>query len=131
MNLSSKVTLLFSAIALGILAMLVAISLYAFRSFSISSSSAHVRTAAEVVRVHLTEAMIQGTIAHREQFLARLMEVQGLSMARVVRSPLVDQQFGVGLVRELPADEIEKAVLASGEPRYVLREVNGDTLFRG
>jgi len=131
MNLSSKVTLLFSAIALGILAMLVAISLYAFRLFSISSSSAHVRTAAEVVRVHLTEAMIQGTIAHREQFLARLMEVQGLSMARVVRSPLVDQQFGAGLVRELPADEIEKAVLASGEPRYELREVNGDTLFRG
>lgn len=131
MNLNSKVTFLFAAIALGILAMLVAISLYAFRSFSITSSSAHVRTAAEVVRVHLTEAMIQGTIQHREQFLARLMEVQGLSVARVVRSPIVDQQFGAGLVRELPADEIEKAVLASGEPRYELREVNGDTLFRG
>lgn len=131
MNLNSKVTFLFAAIALGILAMLVAISLYAFRSFSISSSSAHVRTAAEVVRVHLTEAMIQGTIEHREQFLARLMEVQGLSVARVVRSPIVDQQFGAGLVRELPADEIEKAVLASGQARYELREVNGDTLFRG
>src|SRR5690606_16863123 len=47
------------------------------------------------------------------------------------RSPIVDQQFGAGLVRELPADEIEKAVLASGQARYELREVNGDTLFRG
>ncbi len=131
MNLNSKVTFLFAAIALGILVMRIAISLYAFRSFSISSSSAHVRTAAEVVRVHLTEAMIQGTIEHREQFLGRLMEVQGLSVARVVRSPIVDQQFGAGLVRELPADDIEKAVLADGKPRYELREANGDTLFRG
>ncbi|THF62383.1 diguanylate cyclase [Pseudothauera nasutitermitis] len=131
MNLNSKVTLLFAAVALGILVMLVAISLYAFRLFSINSSSAHVRTAAEVVRVHLTEAMIQGTIQHREQFLARLMEVQGLSVARVVRSPAVSQQFGDGLVRELPADEIERAVLADGRPRYELREVEGDTLFRG
>jgi diguanylate cyclase (GGDEF)-like protein len=130
-NLNSKVTFLFAAIALGILAMLVAISLYAFRSFSISTSTSHVRTAAEVVRVHLTEAMIQGTIQHREQFLARLMEVQGLSVARVVRSPLVDQQFGVGLVRELPADDTEKAVLGDGVARYELREVDGDTLFRG
>ncbi|PTD96089.1 GGDEF domain-containing protein [Pseudothauera lacus] len=131
MNLNSKVTLLFAAIAVGILVMLVAISLYAFRSYSISSSTSHVRTAAEVVRVHLTEAMIQGTIEHREQFLSRLMEVQGLTVARVIRSPLVDQQYGAGLLREMPADEIERAVLADGKERYELREANGDTLFRG
>lgn len=131
MNLNSKVTLLFAAIVVGILVMLVAISLYAFRSYSISSSTSHVRTAAEVVRVHLTEAMIQGTIEHREQFLSRLMEVQGLTVARVIRSPQVDQQYGAGLLREMPADEIERAVLADGKARYELREADGDTLFRG
>ena len=131
MKLQSKVTLLFVSVALGTLVMLVAISLYAFRAFSISSSTEHVRTAAEVVRVHLTEAMIQGTIGQREQFLARLMEVQGLTLARVVRSPLVDQQFGDGLSREMAADPIEKAVLADGQARYELRDVEGDTRFRG
>ena len=123
MNLNSKVTLLFAAIAVGILVMLVAISLYAFRSYSISSSTSHVRTAAEVVRVHLTEAMIQGTIEHREQFLSRLMEVQGLTVARVIRSPQVDQQYGAGLLREMPADEIERAVLAGlDEAEMALRQ---------
>lgn len=68
MNLNRKVTLLFVALAASILIALVIISLYAFRSFALNSSTAHVKTAAEIVRVHLTEAMINGTINKREQF---------------------------------------------------------------
>lgn len=131
MNLNRKMTLLFGGIALGTLVMLVLISLYAFRSYSIASSTAHVRTAAEMVRVHLTEAMIHGTIDKREQFLDRLMEVQGLRSARVVRSPHVSQQFGAGMTREMHADEIEKLVLADGQPRYVILDERGDSVFRG
>lgn len=131
MNLNRKMTLLFGGIALGTLVMLVLISLYAFRSYSIASSTAHVRTAAEMVRVHLTEAMIHGTIDKREQFLDRLMEVQGLRSARVVRSPHVNQQFGAGMTREMHADEIEKLVLADGQPRYVILDERGDSVFRG
>lgn len=89
MNLSSKIHVFFVAIAAGLIVMLVAISLYAFRSFSVASSTEHIRTAAEIVRVHLTESMINGVIDRRESFLKRLMEVQGLASARVVRSPLV------------------------------------------
>jgi len=131
MNLNRKMTLLFGGIALGTLVMLVVISLYAFRSYSIASSTAHVRTAAEMVRVHLTEAMIHGTIDKREQFLDRLMEVQGLRSARVVRSPFVNEQFGAGMTREMNADEIEKLVLADGRPRYVILDERGDSVFRG
>lgn len=131
MNLNRKMTLLFGAIAMGTLVMLVLISLYAFRSYSIASSTAHVRTAAEMVRVHLTEAMIQGTIDRREQFLDRLMEVQGLRTARVVRSPHVTQQFGAGMTREMNPDEIEKLVLADGQARYVIVDERGDSVFRG
>ena len=131
MNLNNKVTVLVGGITLGILVMLVAISLYAFRSFSISTSTAHIRTAAEVVRVHLTESMIQGTIGQREQFLDRLMEVQGLAYARVVRGQKVDQQFGEGLARETSVDEIERAVLADGTARYELTDQNGTPMFRG
>ncbi|NMG73179.1 GGDEF domain-containing protein [Aromatoleum diolicum] len=131
MNLNRKMTLLFGGIALGTLVMLVVISLYAFRSYSIASSTAHVRTAAEMVRVHLTEAMIHGTIDKREQFLDRLMEVQGLRSARVIRSPFVNEQFGAGMTREMHADAIEKLVLADGQPRYVILDERGDSVFRG
>lgn len=131
MNLNRKITTLFAAVALGILVMLVAISLYAFRSYSLASSTAHVRTAAEMVRVHLTEAMIHGVIDKREQFLDRLMEVQGLLSARVLRSPHVNEQFGAGMQREMQADEIERQVLADGQARYILRDELSDAVFRG
>jgi len=131
MNLQTKVTLFFVAIAGCLLAVLVAISLYAFRAFSITSASEHIRTAGEIVRVHLTESMINGTIDRREGFLKRVTEVQGLKMARVVRGPLVEKQFGQGLNREAPADDIERQVLQDGRPRFEVVETTEDTLFRG
>ncbi|WP_332669869.1 diguanylate cyclase [Aromatoleum sp.] len=131
MNLNRKVTLLFGGVSLGTLVMLIVISLYAFRSYSIASSTAHVRTAAEMVRVHLTEAMIHGIIDKREQFLDRLMEVQGLRSARVVRSSHVNDQFGNGMSREMQADETEKLVLADGKARYNLDDIDGESVFRG
>lgn len=131
MNLNIKISVLFAAIAAFLIAMLMGISLYAFRSFSIASSSEHIRTAAEIVRVHLTESMINGVIDKRESFLKRLMEVQGLASARVVRSPVVVNQFGPGLSEETPSDEIETRVLRDGKPDYEIIEIDGDTLIRG
>jgi len=121
----------FVAMAVSLVFMLVAINLYAFRSFSIASSSEHIRTAAEIVRVHLTESMINGVIDKRESFLQRLMEVQGLTSARVVRSPLVVQQFGKGLGRESPDDDVEQQVLRDGKPQYRVEESDNGTIFRG
>ena len=131
MSLNSKVTMFFVAMAVSLIVMLVAINLYAFRSFSIATSSEHIRTAAEIVRVHLTEAMINGVIDKRESFLQRLMDVQGLDTARVVRSALVVQQFGKGLGRESPSDDIERQVLRDGKPQYRVEEGERGTLFRG
>jgi len=131
MNLNTKVTYFFIAIAAGLLAVLVAISLYAFRSFSIASASEHIRTAGEIVRVHLTESMINGVIDKRQRFLQRLMEVQGLKSAYVVRSPEVQKQFGKGLNQETQADDIEREVLSEGSPRFQVFEKDGETLFRG
>ncbi len=131
MSLTSKVTIFFVAMAISLVVMLVAINLYAFRTFSIASSSDHIRTAAEIVRVHLTESMINGVIDKRESFLNRLMEVQGLASAQVVRSPLVEQQFGQGLGSESPSDDIEKEVLGTGKAQYRVEEGEHGTLFRG
>lgn len=131
MSLSTKITIVFAAIAACLVSMLVVVNLYAFRSFSINASTEHIRTAAEIVRVHLTEAMINGVIDRRESFLTRLMEVQGLSSARVIRSPMVVRQFGEGLGQETPSDEIEEEVLQSGQPMYEVIENEEGTTFRG
>ncbi|MBK1649230.1 diguanylate cyclase [Rhabdochromatium marinum] len=131
MTLNRKITLLLAALALGILAALLAISLYAFRSLSIASSQTHVQTAAEIVRVLLTESMINGVINKREQALERLRQIRNLHSVRIARSEHVNRQFGAGLAREMQSDEIEQRVLADGLPRFYLLEDHGQPVFRG
>jgi diguanylate cyclase (GGDEF)-like protein len=131
MNLRAKITLFLSALVLALIVVLVAVSLYSFRSFSLVMATEYLHSAAEIVRVSLTESMINGVIARRESFLTRLKEVEGLESARVVRSSLVQKQFGVGLTQEAPADDIERAVLAKGKAIYEVTEKHGQTVFRG
>lgn len=131
MNLNTKATLFFAAIIGLLMAALVAISLYAFRSFSIISATENIRTAAEIVRVTLTESMINGTIDKRESFLKRLLEVQGLKSAKVIRSPLVVQQFGPGLKQENDIDDDVREVLRLGQPLFKLAEEGDDLIFKG
>ena len=131
MKINVKVTLFFGAISAGLLIVLIAISLYAFRAFSIMAVGDHLRTAAEIVRVHLTESMINGVIDKRERFLERLLEVQGLKSVHVVRSDEVVRQFGQGLHREAPIDEFERSVLLEGKARFEVIEDDNDTLLRG
>ncbi|MDP3538763.1 MAG: diguanylate cyclase [Azonexus sp.] len=131
MNLNAKVTFFFVSIFVCLLAVVIAISLYAFRSFSIASATDHIRTAGEIVRVHLTESMINGTIDKRENFLRRLVEVQGLKSARVLRSQEVEKQFGKGLSSESAADDMERLVLKEGKPRFDVIKQGEETVFRG
>ncbi len=131
MNLSRKTTLFFVGLLIGLIIVLVVIGLYSFRNFSIISATEHVRTAAEVVRVHLTESMINGVIDKREGFLRRLTEVQGLKSARIVRGEGVDRQFGRGLTQEKEPDLLEREVMATGRAHYELIENNGFSTFRG
>jgi len=69
MTLNSKITLFSAVLAGALVLVLTLISLYSFRQYSISSATEQVRTAAEIVRVHLTESMIHGVIDKREGFL--------------------------------------------------------------
>lgn len=130
MRLSTKTTLFSTGIALVMILVLTAVSLVSFRQFSILSAKAHTRTAAEIVRVYLTEAMVNGVIDKRENFLIRLQDVEGLQSAKVVRGPKVIQQFGEGLAGEQATDSIEEQVLNSGEPYYELLGDNENPYFR-
>ena len=130
MNLQTKIAAFFGVLAIGLVIAVLTIGLFSFRQYSIATATEHVRTSAEILRVSLTEAMINGVIDKREGLLARMMEVQGLKSVRVMRGPQVEQQFGKGLSREHPVDEMERRVLATGKAEFDLIE-DGDVTFRG
>lgn len=131
MKLNNKINLFLVILAVATISILLVVSVLSFRYFSIKSARGHLRTSAEIVRVALTESMINGVIDKRGQFLSRLAEVEGLRTARVVRGPMVESQFGKGLGQELPADEVEQRVLRQGQPVYDVLEIGADTVFRG
>ncbi len=68
----------------------------------------------------LTGMMITGTVDQREVFLDQIRESDHVASVRVIRSPAVMRQFGIGFVGEMAADEMERSVLASGQPSYVV-----------
>ncbi|MGE5467729.1 MAG: diguanylate cyclase [Ignavibacteria bacterium] len=131
MNLQTKIAAFFGVLVVCLIAALLAIGLFSFRQYSIATATEHVRTSAEMLRVSLTEEMVNGVIAKREGLLQRMMEVQGLKSVRVFRGPQVDHQFGAGLSREKPVDDIERRVLASGNAEFNVDEDGVDTTFRG
>ncbi|OHC71233.1 MAG: hypothetical protein A2045_10315 [Rhodocyclales bacterium GWA2_65_20] len=127
MNDRLRALLTFAGLVTLLLVILVAASLYSFREFSLRSAEERARTAAEIVRVGLTEAMANGTIGLRAQLLARLGRVNGLEEVRVVRGPSVVRQFGAGMGAEHAVDDTDRAVLASGRPVYELLDDNQST----
>ncbi|MCL1860926.1 MAG: diguanylate cyclase [Proteobacteria bacterium] len=130
-TLNFKVSLFFVAVSIGLVVALTAIIFFAFRQFSINTATEHLRTAAEIARVHLTESMVNGVIDHRQTFLLRLAGIQNLKNARVVRSPVLEAQFGENRKGEHLPDEIEKKVIETGESLFSIVEDSGETLFRG
>ena len=130
MNDRLRALLTFAGLVTLLLAILVAASLYSFRQFSLHSAEERALTAAEIVRVGLTEAMANGTIALRAQLLTRLKRVNGLEEVRVVRSPSVIRQFGEGMGAEHAVDETDRAVLASGKPVFTLLDDRGNAMMR-
>ncbi len=115
-----RAQLVFAGLATLLLAALVAVSLYSFREFSIRGAEERAHTAAEIVRVSLTEAMANSTIDKRAQLLARIGRGAGLEEVRVVRGDGVVRQFGEGLPREHSADDMDRTVLATARAQYAM-----------
>jgi diguanylate cyclase (GGDEF)-like protein len=130
MRLNTKTTLFSIALASVMLGALLILTLFSFRQFSMNAAQQHTTTAAEIIRVTLTQQMVNGTIDKRKQALRRLAQEVDLKKARVVRGPQVVEQFGAGLEREKPQDAVEKSVLNNGEPYFGLVEDAEEPTFR-
>ncbi|MEH6627790.1 MAG: diguanylate cyclase [Motiliproteus sp.] len=128
MKLKTKITALTLVFVVAILVLLALVSSFAFRQFALFTAKEHARTTAEVVRVSMTESMINGSIKQRASFLRRLDDVDGLKEARVLRGPDVVKQFGAGLAAEQNPDAIEAEVMRTKKPYF--RLVQDDVVFR-
>jgi diguanylate cyclase (GGDEF)-like protein len=115
----------------GILVTILVVALAAVLwQFSIAGATRHAQTTAEMARVALNEAMLNGATASLGRLLTRLAETQGLASIRVVRSAQVVEQFGPGARGPQQLDEIEGAVLASAAPDYRLVSNSVEPTFR-
>lgn len=120
LKLQTKTLLALASVMLVLTLVITLASLASFRDFSIRAATEHTRTAAEMIRVSLTESMLNGTMHKRDSLLERIAQVDGLDEARVIRGKLVEDQFGNGLEVESHADSIDYQVLGSGKPVYTL-----------
>ena len=95
-------------------------NLASFRNFSVQAATEQTRTAAEMISVTLTEAMLNGTIDRRDALLARLGQVEGLDEVRAVRSSYLEPRPWDTLPPEHLPDALEYQVLKTGQSIFVL-----------
>ena len=130
MNLTRKTTFFFAALATLVVIAVLAISIFSFRHMYLNAAQTQAKTAAEIVRVHLTESMVNGTISLRQQFFKRLNSVNGLVNTRIARGPEVIAQYGPGFENEQSLDHIEKKVISTGQPHFELLDDHNGPLLR-
>ncbi len=130
MGLKRKTTTFFFVLTVIMVSSLVGASLFSFRYFALSTAEDQARTAAEIVRLHLTESMVNGTITKRKTFFDRLSGIKGLFNVRVIRGPGVVKQYGPGLVTEQQHDDLDQQVLQSAKPFFGLVDYGSDQVFR-
>jgi diguanylate cyclase (GGDEF)-like protein len=131
LRLNTK-TLVSSAVVMTtLIVVMTVLSAWSFRRFSLYMAERHALSVAETVKIGLTEAMINGTINKRLEFLERLRTTPGIAALHVVRGPAVIQQFGPGFSMEQSRSDEEREVVAAARPRFSVVEQDDELVFRG
>ncbi|MFK5892843.1 MAG: diguanylate cyclase [Pseudomonadota bacterium] len=130
MRIQTKTSFFYLITTLIMVFVIILVSLLSFRQFSINSAKNHSQTVAEIVRVGLTELMINGAIDKRVNYLKRLTQIEGLVSTRITRSDHVRKQYKEGLESEKIKDDIDRQVLHSGEPVFVLENEGLNPILR-
>lgn len=122
MNTKSKIVLSLTAIMLVMFIIMLANLIYNFRSYSINTAINKAETIAQSVKHGLTAHMINGVMDEREIFLKEIETLKGLKSVWLVRGQSVIDQYGEGFYYEKSKDDIDKAVLKSGQAKNHLDE---------
>jgi diguanylate cyclase (GGDEF)-like protein len=130
MKLRKKTTLFLLSLAALMMVVITAGGLLSFQYFFVNVAEQQANSAAEIVRAHLTSAMVNGTIGKRQGFMRQLKQVSGLLDVRVARGPAVVSQYGKGLPGELNWDRIEREVMKTGKNYFNLDDNSAGSVFR-
>lgn len=131
-SIYKKITLFFIIGTVLLVTLLVPVSFYAFNRLTLSLASQNIQTVGEIIRVHLTESMANGTIDKRDAFFEHLKVEHNLTEIEVKRSNKVIEQFGKGNLFEQNPDELESKVLYTGKPIFQhITTAEGSEIIRG
>jgi len=86
------------------------------RQTAIDQAISFTSTLHEMTMAGLTTMMITNTTPQRAEFLDQIVNLRNVNDLRVLRGENVKKLFGAGNNEEQPRDEIERAVLETGEP---------------
>jgi len=122
MKLKTK-SLLFITVSTVTLTLLVTVGIhFVIRAYSLTDTREQGAMAAEIVRVALTEEMLNGVISARSGLLGRIQHVPGLVEVHLVRGQPVIDQFGPGTHSEQQVSDLESRVLSTGKVMEELTE---------
>jgi len=128
---SNKKVLLTTAIMLLILAAATIINVTLnFRSYAFDSVKDKAKITADVIRDGLTSHMINGVMDKRSNFLRNIETKHGIEDVWVVRSKLVNEQFGLGFENEKIRDDIDKKVIATAKEVHEIIETSQSAIIR-
>ncbi len=98
-------------------------SIYQFRKSGINSTIEKAEIISELVKKGLTAHMLNGNMDQKEVFLNSISTLHNVKDLWVVRSNLVDDQFGKSQNHNLPRDSIDRQVLNTGKMAFDFKEI--------
>ena len=121
-------------IQVGLLVVLVLTQRWLMASFEakiLQSAQIRAEETADGIINGMNMMMLTGQIsdpANRTLFIDKMSQSRGIRELRIIRSELVDRQFGPGLPDEQPQDAIDHRVLETGKPYFERRDAATQTL---
>lgn len=124
MKLRAKAYIFVAASTVAVTLLFAAISLFAYRSYSIESARSQAHVLAGMTRTALDEVMLRGVYDHHEELIQRLTAIPEIDAVEVFPGPSVLAQYGE--IAGDPADHkpspLVQQVLEHGKPVEHLEE---------
>lgn len=105
-------------------------SIYQFRQSGIKATIEKAEIISELVKKGLTAHMINGNMDQKDVFLNSISSVHNVKNLWIVRSTLVDQQFGQHGTQHFPKDDLDRQVLKNGKMQYQFQEFGAEPTIR-
>ena len=93
-----------------------------FRAHAIQSATDKAHITASMVKDALTAHMLNGTMDKRQDYINRITHKDSIQKLWIVRSSVIDKQYGKGFVSEYIRDDIDKKVLKTGKAIKEIKE---------